>query len=371
MHIVVDITIVSIHLLISLSVTLVQINLLINIYSKLKEEWDLQYQKPTERIFVAREFNKKTFSNSRSRNFFTIIKVLAENGYCTINEIIDKDGMVQTPGHRKKRHGIYARLIKGKLAKLDEFGELDKHGNFDGLIDKMLVEVEDKKNWKTRRNNHYRLTLFGMLYAIHLFSEDLNYSVGLDYNNQIKYEIKSTTKYKKNILDVLVENYSDKLPLIFKRWDFMVSEFGTLVNFLVGFAHFTKKFGDMLHKETILSTEPVYMKDWTVTDRSISSELSILLFAWIARQDYYHKAKFTKDKKILDLYKKYIEFLKKRQYYESLKVQYEEAILYEKYDKAKKIIIELLEGKKFKKGMKLDRTTEIRLEFFDKNRKNN
>ncbi len=303
--------------------------MLIEIYSKLREKCDLEYNRPTGNNFIIREFNGIRWHNPRSKNFFIIIKVLAENGYCTINEIKDNDGLQQTPKKRKKRHDIYDRLMRGEP------------GKFQGLVDKWIVEVEDEKNWKIKRNNRYRLTLFGMLYAIHLFSEDLGYHVVTKYNDQIQYKIKSATKYKKKILDVLVENYSDKLPLIFKRWDFMVSEFGTLVNFLVGFAHFTKNFGDMLHTEALLSTDPIHMQGWESTDGSPSAELSVLLFAWIARQDTEYAIKFAKDKKTLELYKIYIKFLKKKQHHESLRIKYQEALLYGKHDKAKKIGIKL------------------------------
>ncbi len=327
--------------------------MLIEIYSKLREKCDLEYNRPTGNNFIIREFNGIRWHNPRSKNFFIIIKVLAENGYCTINEIKDNDGLQQTPKKRKKRHDIYDRLMRGEP------------GKFQGLVDKWIVEVEDEKNWKIKRNNRYRLTLFGMLYAIHLFSEDLGYHVVTKYNDQIQYKIKSTTKYKKKILDVLVENYSDKLPLIFKRWDFMVSEFGTLVNFLVGFAHFTKNFGDMLQQETILSTDPIHMQGWESTDRSPSAQLSVLLFAWIAKQDNQYKSKFAKDKEILNLYKKYLEFIEKYYDNHTRKVKYKQATLYGKYDKARKIGIELLEGKKFKKGMKLKPSTKKWLENFD------
>lgn len=306
--------------------------MLVENYKRVKEWCDLQYHKPTDINFSVREFDCIKWPNARSKNFFMIIKILAENGYCTINEIIDKDGLSQTPKDRKKRHDGYDLVIKGKT------------GKFKGLIDKMLIQVEDKENWKTKRKNRYKLSIFGMLYVIHLFSEDdVQSVVNLKYDSQMKYKKKSITKYKKKILDVLVENYSDMLPLIFERWDFMVLEFGTLVNFLIYFAHFNENLQKIILVEPTLDVDVIHMHGWKLTDLQPHAELSILLFAWIARQDQQYKSKFAKDKEILKLYKEYIKFLKIKNHIISLKINYKELTLYGKYDKAKKIGKELIE----------------------------
>jgi len=294
-------------------------------YSKIKEKCDQDYHKPKDDNFLVREFDKIKWSNFRIRNFFMIIKILAEKGYCTINEIIDNDGLAQTQKDRKKRNGVYNILLKGKK------------GHFQGLIDKGIIEEDE--DWEIKRKKRYRLSIFGILYAIHLFSRDQNY---MGYDKQIKYKIKSTTKYKENILEVLVENYSDLVPLIFGNWEFLVSEFGGRVNFLVGFAHLEKELEELLHTETFINSDIVNMQGWKITSSSPASELSILLIAYIAIQDSQYPIKFAKDKKILDLYKRYIKFLKKRQYYESLRVKYQEAILYGKNDEASKIGLELI-----------------------------
>lgn len=311
--------------------------MLIDKYSRLKEKCDQEYKRPTENNFTIREFDKiRWYNNSRNRNFFTIIKILAENGYCMVNEITYKDGLSQTPKNRKKRHDVYHRLIKSEPGKIK--GEL---GRFEGLIDKGIVEVEYKKNWETKRKNRYRLSTFGVLYAIRLFTIDPEHTTYAQYDNQITYKIKSTIKYKKNILEVLAENYSDLIPLIFGNWEFMTLEFGNMINFLVGFACLEKEVIDTLHTETFLNPDIVDINKWQITDSSSASKLSILLIAYMARQDPDYTIKFAKDKKILDLYKTYIRFLKKKQYFESLRIKYQEAILYGKHDKAKKIAIEL------------------------------
>ena len=304
--------------------------MLISFYSKIKEKCDKEYHKPKESNFVARDFDKIEWSNPRSRNFFTIIKVLSENGYCSINEIKDKDGLSQTKENRKKRHDVYDRLIKGEFNK------------FTGLLEKGIIEVEDKENWKTKRNNRYRLSLFGMLYAIHIFSKDhLQDVVNLKYDSQIQYKIKSVTKYKKNILDILVENYSDILPLIFGKWEFMISEFGTMVNFLVSFAHFTTYFESMLHKRTLINCDVTYTKNWKWKTSGIAEELTVLVFAHIAIHEPQYRIKYEKDKDILDLYEQYIKHLRKKTEDELLVIKIQEASFEGKYDKAKKLDMQL------------------------------
>lgn len=306
--------------------------MLISLYSKIKEKCDLDYRKPSENNFVVREFDKIKWSNVRSRNFFVIIKILAENGYCNINEIKDKDGLSQTPKNRKTRHDVYDLLIKGKPDK------------FRGLLDKRIIEVEDKENWKTKRNNRYRLSLFGMLYSIHLFSkDDVQTGVNLKYNNQIQYKIKSVTKYKKNILDTLVENYSDMLPLVFGKWSFMITEFGTLINFLVSFANFSKNFEDMLHQNTLINSDAIFTKDWK-SKTTVEEELTVLVFAYIALQEPQYRIKYEKDKDVLNLYKQYIKNLRKKYESELLRIKFKEASFEGKYDKAKKLGKEFIES---------------------------
>lgn len=135
--------------------------MILDYYSRVKERCDLEYQTPADNNFILREFDKIKWTNTRNRNFFIIMKTLAENGYCTVNDIVDKDGLSQTIQDRRKRHDVYDRVIKGQSEN-------------DGLVDKWIIAPENI-NWKTKRNNRYRLTIFGILYAIHLFSEDLSW----------------------------------------------------------------------------------------------------------------------------------------------------------------------------------------------------
>jgi len=259
-----------------------------------------------------------------------IVKILAENGYCTVNEIIDKDGLSQETKDMKRRHDVYDRVIKGS-------------NGLDGLIAKWIVEPEDKQNWKTKRKNRYRLTLFGMLYTIYLFSNDDYSVVNLKYNDKIEYKVDSKIKYKKKILDVLVENYSDMLPLIFKRWDFLVSEFGTLVTFLITIARLSDNTKKFLVSDPLISSEVVHTPGWKITDLSFHSELSILVFTYFARQEVHYKEKFEKDVELLKIYKEYIKFLRKINHIDMLRINYHEALFNGNTDKAKKIGVEFIE----------------------------
>ncbi len=295
-------------------------------YSRIKERCDLEYQTPIDKNFILREFGKIKWSNTKNRNFFMIVKILAENGYCTINDIIDKDGLSKTIHDKKKRHDVYDRVIKGQSKQSM------------GLVDKWIIIAEDK-NWKIKRNNRYRLTIFGMLYAIHLFSdvESLEYLVNTKYNS------KMILKNKKNIIEALIKNYSDMLPLVFGRWDFLTKEFGTLVNFLVEFSHISKDIKSRITQSVFLNSDVTHLHGWMATGLSWEDELSVLFFAYIAMQENQYKIKFSKDKKMLKIYKEYLKFLKKRQHIESLRVRYHEAVFNNKIKEAKNIGVEMIE----------------------------
>ena len=95
----------------------------------------------------------------------------------------------------REREKIYRRLLVGRK---------DKGKHSDGILDLGLV-VKDGKSLKTGKADKYRLSLYGILYCIDVLS--LN----------------------KKEIDTIAEKYSDVLPKVFGKWDYLKSKIGDKV----------------------------------------------------------------------------------------------------------------------------------------------
>ena len=95
----------------------------------------------------------------------------------------------------REREKIYRRLLVGRK---------DKGKHSDGILDLGLV-VKDGKSLKTGKADKYRLSLYGILYCIDVLS--LN----------------------KKEVDAIAEKYSDVLPKVFGKWDYLKSKIGDKV----------------------------------------------------------------------------------------------------------------------------------------------
>jgi len=183
------------------------------LYSKFIDRIEKQYLAPTSKEFRERKFDKVNWTKLEYRNFFTIIKVLAERGSSTINEIVEADGMYQQFKHKSSRYITYRRVILG-----------DRKANVTGLIEKGAViasKTEDKLYKK------YELSHQGILYAIKLFM-DLEIVNSANYKNLLNmdtkvgwYDYSTQVKFPITIIDILAKNYSHVMPLIFGKWDYL------------------------------------------------------------------------------------------------------------------------------------------------------
>lgn len=170
-------------------------------YRIIREDLDREYDIPDSDEFKKREFSEIRWKDSRSKNFLHIIKVLSERGSVTIGEMVDHDGLSDRKRLKKKRWDTYNRLINGD-------------DSIEGLIKKRLV-MEDGVVLKSKYTKKYKLTIFGVFYALHLFSDSRH----------------------KSILTIVAKNYQNLLPYVFGKWDFLQKELGREIEILTDLAH--------------------------------------------------------------------------------------------------------------------------------------
>ena len=172
------------------------------------------YPIPISEDFKDRKFSKLKW-NAKTRNFYTILKVLSEYGPCTISEIVSHDDLNQSESKQFIRKNVYNRMITG-----------NKSLGMSGLIDKKIIEVVNNENSKIKK---YGLSLHGLFLSMRCFSED-NYIIRgnplgkLDFDFELEIIDYSGQKYYPEFfVDTLAKNYSHLLPMIFGKWDYLKS----------------------------------------------------------------------------------------------------------------------------------------------------
>lgn len=188
-------------------------NIFFDLYSKFIDRIEEQYPAPVSKEFRERRFDMVKWSKAEHRNFFTIIKVLAERGTSTINEIVEADGLSQQFKHKYSRYITYRRVILG-----------DKKSHVTGLIEKGAV-VASKAEGKLYKK--YELSYYGIFYAIKMFM-DLDIIHSGNYKNMLKmdskvrwYDYSKQIEFPTTIIDILAKNYSHLMPLVFGKWDYL------------------------------------------------------------------------------------------------------------------------------------------------------
>jgi len=169
--------------------------LLLTVYQAILKETDKEYYFPGNVHDIKNlNFKKIRWKNPKIRNFLAIMKVLAERGACTAHEITDFDGFSDRKKDRENRQKIYSRIIEGS-----------KTDKVNGLISKRLVKKSGSIK-VPKPAKKYKLTIFGILYVIHIFSCYTERSNGIS---------------NKPLIEHISQNYSDALPLIFGKWNFL------------------------------------------------------------------------------------------------------------------------------------------------------
>ncbi len=188
-------------------------NIFFGEYLRVVNRIEDQYPTPSGVEFRNRDFDSVKWSKPEQRNFFTIVKILAERGPSTINDIVENDGFSQQYKHKKSRYTSYRRIILG-----------DKKTQVIGLIKKNVVKASKAEN---KLHKRYELNHYGIMYAVKLFM-DLEIIVAGNYKNLLKmdpkigwYDYSYQTKFPDTIIDILARNYSHVLPLIFGKWNYL------------------------------------------------------------------------------------------------------------------------------------------------------
>ena len=175
-----------------------------DIYSSWVHEIESVYYVPESENFQRRNFEKVSFHSPQDRRFFTIIKILAENGPCTEREIVHLF-TVKNKISYKSENELYTLLNgrKNQVISLQERG----------------VVVSSKLLSKDKREKKFALSYFGIFYAIKLFfgSNIYEYSYppfkrNHDFSDQ---------KNSQTIIDLIAKNHTWALPLIFDKWEYL------------------------------------------------------------------------------------------------------------------------------------------------------
>lgn len=142
------------------------------------------------------------------------IMLLALNGKMTTWDLALKDPDVDKKssysGTRRydvlrQKSSEYARAIRGRH---------ESNKGYPGLMGRMLVVEDGYRESKGQRVSTYRLSLFGVLYAIHLLRPLARGGRQEDISS-------SGMVVPKTYLDIIAENYRLQLPHVFGLWDLL------------------------------------------------------------------------------------------------------------------------------------------------------
>jgi len=273
-------------------------------YLRIVDELKAVYSIPPDPHIIERELNKIRWRDTKTRHFLAILKVLSEKGSCTIKDIVDNDGFSRSSNRVKARQDMYSRMIKGNSSQ-----------KIPGLISRFLV-VEDGTIMKSKPTAKYKLSLFGILYSIRVFSK-INTRIAPQIEHEENIEIKdnsgssSESEIKKSILDELAKNYEETLPLIFGKWNFWKKNFGSLVDYLVSMSRLNKNSLENLIIDPLYNVRPFHMYHRMRKQPGYADEVTMWFIIEI-KNSISHPKKFrTTLKKDTDIFRWYSEFIAK------------------------------------------------------------
>ena len=175
-------------------------------YSLWVDEIESVYYVPESKNFQKRNFEKVSFHSPQDRRFFTIIKILAENGSCTEREIVRLVTVKNQNEISYKNENEFYTLLNGRK---NQVISLQERG----------VVVSSKLLSKDKREKKFALSYFGIFYVIKLFfgSNIYEYSYppfkrNHDFSDQ---------KNSQTIIDLIAKNHTWALPWIFGKWEYL------------------------------------------------------------------------------------------------------------------------------------------------------
>ena len=237
-------------------------NIFFNQYLRLVDRIEEQYPAPNSIEFRQRKFHAVKWSKPEYRNFFTIIKILAERGPSTIKDIVEHDERTTKFKNTYSRYISYRRIILG-----------DKKTQVKGLVEKGVVVPAKSED---RLHKKYELSHMGIFYAIRLFM-DTEIVVSGNYKNMLRmdskvrwYDYSKQTEFPTTIIDVVAKNYSHKLPLIFGKWDYLKENPRIDVYLLFDLTNISYGYSSNILMNPYISANNKYSLDFSSFDAEIA-----------------------------------------------------------------------------------------------------
>ena len=136
----------------------------------------------------------KSLLSKHQQNVQNLLNLMSKNKSMTTWDLA-KISVPNDMSRLREREKIYRRLIVGRK---------DKGKHSDGILNLGLV-VKDGKSFKTGTADKYRLSLYGILYCMDVLN------------------------LEKNEIDLIADKYSDVLPKVFGKWEYVKSKIGDRV----------------------------------------------------------------------------------------------------------------------------------------------
>ena len=152
------------------------------------------YLRPNAHIHYGLPNQKKSSYSKHQQNVQSLLRIMSKSEAMTTWDFA-KISIPNDVSKLREREKIYRRLLVGRK---------DKGKHSGGILDLGLA-VKDGKSLKTGVADKYRLSLYGVLYCIDV----------MDFSN--------------NEIDKVAQKYSDVLPKVFGRWDYIKSKVGDKV----------------------------------------------------------------------------------------------------------------------------------------------
>jgi len=185
---------------------------------------DFRYEYPIDPNFHMLKFSDIDWPTAKDSNFFNIIKDLILRGPMSLSSLVNIHTDSDHPYNSVMQ--IFYRLLNGSSA-----------GNIMSFQKMEIISKTDRL---------YKLTPFGVLYAIKVFHMDEYYDS--EHNRYSKTQDFSYQKNINGILDILKKHY-DYFPLLFDNLDYVKSHKDLDINLIF----------DMLSPNSIYVNQSLYM----------------------------------------------------------------------------------------------------------------
>ena len=160
-----------------------------------------------------------------------VMECLAFNGQLTIEELIDKTGatnedIIEVINNYSIQEKSFSSSLFCKSKRRSRIN-VKKNNTYYNFITHILI-VTNKSN----DTEKYDLSLFGVLLAIAFIR---HHHVGIDsVVSQVNTKARNRTLFyqdidEKQYYDIIVQNYKEKIPLIFGKWEFLKATIGHIM----------------------------------------------------------------------------------------------------------------------------------------------